>query len=81
MDTNEKSFLNILFGVENEANEPQSVYRTYPNREATRNRSESLRYRQNRFGNKQEQNWRKGPQQKRNSFGNIQKRNQESQRP
>ena len=69
-----KSFLNILFGVENEANEPQSVYRTYPNREATRNRSESLRYRQNRFGNKQEQNWRKGPQQKRNSFGNIQKR-------
>lgn len=51
-----KSFLNILFGVENEANEPQSVYRTYPNREATRNRSESLRYRQNRFGNKQEQN-------------------------
>lgn len=69
-----KSFLNILSGVENEANEPQSVYRTYPNREATRNRSESLRYRQNRFGNKQEQNWRKGPQQKRNSFGNIQKR-------
>ena len=69
-----KSFLNILFGVENEANEPQSVYRTYPNREATRNRSESLRYRQNRLGNKQEQNWRKGPQQKRNSFGNIQKR-------
>ena len=69
-----KSFLNILFGVENEANEPQSVYRTYPNREATRNRSESLRYRQNRFGNKQEQNWRKGPQQKRYSFGNIQKR-------
>lgn len=70
-----KSILNILFGVENETNESQSVNRTYPSREVMRNRGEALRYRQNTFGNRQEQNWRKESQQKRNSFGNMQRQN------
>ncbi len=75
-----KSILNILFGTENETNEPQSVNRTYQNREVMRNRGAALRYWRNTPENKQGQNWRKG-QQKRNSFGNMQRRNQERQRP
>ena len=70
-----KSILNILFGVEDEPNAPQSVNRTYQNRKVMRNRGEVLRYRQNTFGNRQEQNWRKESQQKRNSFGNMQRQN------
>ena len=75
-----KSILNILFGTENETEEPQSVNRTYQNREVMRNRGAALRYWRNTPENKQVQNWRKG-QQKRNSFGNMQRRNQERQRP
>lgn len=67
-----KSILNILFGVEDEPNAPQSVNRTYQNRKVMRNRCEVLRYRQNTFGNKQERNWREAPKHKRKIFGNRQ---------
>ena len=67
-----KSILNILFGVEDEPNAPQSVNRTYQNRKEMRNRCEVLRYRQNTFGNKQERNWREAPKHKRKIFGNRQ---------
>lgn len=67
-----KSILNILFGVEDEPNAPQSVNRTYQNRKVMRNRGEILRYRQNTFGNKQERNWREAPKHKRKIFGNRQ---------
>lgn len=67
-----KSILNILFGVEDEPNAPQSVNRTYQNRKVMRNRGEVLRYRQNTFGNKQERNWREAPKHKRKIFGNRQ---------
>lgn len=67
-----KSILNILFGVEDEPNSPQSVNRTYQNRKVMRNRGEVLRYRQNTFGNKQERNWREAPKHKRKIFGNRQ---------
>ena len=76
-----KSILNILFGVENEANESQSVNRNYQNRMVMRNRGEALRYRKNSFGNQQKRNWREAPKQDRNTFGNRQRRNQERQRP
>ena len=67
-----KSILNILFGVEDEPNAPQSVNRTYQNRKVMRNWGEVLRYRQNTFGNKQERNWREAPKHKRKIFGNRQ---------
>ena len=67
-----KSILNILFGVEDEPNAPQSINRTYQNRKVMRNRGEVLRYRQNTFGNKQERNWREAPKHKRKIFGNRQ---------
>lgn len=67
-----KSILNILFGVEDEPNAPQSVNRTYQNRKVMRNRGEVLRYRQNTFGNKQERNWREAPKHNRKIFGNRQ---------
>lgn len=67
-----KSILNILFGVEDETNAPQSVNRTYQNRKVMRNRGEVLRYRQNTFGNKQERNWREAPKHKRKIFRNRQ---------
>ena len=67
-----KSMLNILFGVEDEPNAPQSVNRTYQNRKVMRNRGEVLRYRQNTFGNKQERNWREAPKHNRKIFGNRQ---------
>lgn len=67
-----KSILNILFGVEDKPNAPQSVNRTYQNRKVMRNRCEVLRYRQNTFGNKQERNWREAPKHKRKIFGNRQ---------
>lgn len=67
-----KSILNILFGVEDETNAPQSVNRTYQNRKVMRNRGEVLRYRQNTFGNKQERNWREVPKHKRKIFRNRQ---------
>lgn len=67
-----KSILNILFGLEDEPNAPQSVNRTYQNRKVMRNWGEVLRYRQNTFGNKQERNWREAPKHKRKIFGNRQ---------
>lgn len=70
-----KSILNILFGTENETEEPQSVNRTYPNREVMRNRGEALRYRRNSFGNQQERNLRETPKQDRKTFGNRQRPN------